>query len=345
MEIRSMRCAILLAFLVAAVTFSGPAWSEDFYRGKTVHINVGYAAGGGFDTYARAIARHFGKHIPGNPAVIVENMTGAAGVVLTNFLYHRAKPDGLTIGNFIGTLILQQVLGRKGIEFDGRKFEWVGVPVQDMNACALTKASGITSLEKWFAAKEAVKLGGESPGANDSDGPRALKAALGLPIQLVEGYKGTAQIRLAAEAGEIAGGCWTWESIKVTWRKAIESGEVNVILQINPKRHADLLNVPNAIEYAKSEEGRTLLRAAVHDPSAILRVYALPPGTPKERVKVLQNAFMATMTDPEFLAEMGKSNLAVDPVSGDEVGKIVEGFFKLRPAQIARLKEVLLPTN
>lgn len=335
--------ASLLFWFSFFVGASTPASSQEFYRGKTIHIAVGFAAGGGFDTYSRAISRHLGKHIPGNPTVIVDNMAGAGSLVLANYLYGKAKPDGLTIGNFIGSLVLQQVLGSKGIEFDARKFEWIGVPVQDMTACALTKASGITSLDKWFAAKEPVKIGGEAPGANDSDAPRVLKAALGVPIQLVEGYKGTSQIRLAAEAGEIAGGCWTWESIKVTWRKALEAGEVQVVLQINPERHPELSNVPNAIEYAKSEEGRLLLQVAIHDPSAILRAYAVPPGIPRDRVEMLRKGFMATMKDPEFLAEMNKSGLAINPLSGAAVEKLVAGFFKLQPAQVARLKEVLLP--
>jgi len=336
-------CVVTLLVLVSFVASAPrPVSGQEFYKDKTIRIIVGFAAGGGFDTYARIIARHMGKHIPGNPTIIVENMGGAGSLLAANHLY-RAKPDGLTIGNFIGTLILQQIYGSKGIEFDARKFEWLGVPVQDSTACALTKASGITSLEQWFAAKEPVKIGGEAPGANDSDTPRILKIALGLPIQLIEGYKGTSQIRLAAEAGEIAGGCWTWESIKVTWRKGLESGNVNVVLQLNPKRHPDLPNVPNAIEHAKTDDGRMLLEAAVHNPGAVLRVYALPPGIPKDRAELLRKGFAAVMKDPALLAETNKAGLAVNPLSGAEVEKIVASFFKLQPAQISRLKEVLLP--
>ncbi len=332
---------IWLYYTVAAGTASG----QEFYKGKTVRIVVGFAAGGGFDTYARTIARHMGKHIPSNPSVIVENMGGAGSLLAANDLYNRAKPDGLTIGNFIGSLVQQQVFETKGIEFDGRKFEWLGVPVQDSTACALTKASGITSMEKWFAAKEPVKLGGEAPGANDSDVPRVLKAVLGLPIQLIEGYKGTSQIRLAAEAGEVAGGCWTWESIKTTWRKGLESGDVNVVLQVNPQRLPDLAGVPNALEYAKTEEARELIRAAILNSAAVLRAYALPPGTPKDRVELLRKAFLATMKDPEFVAEMNKANLSVNPLSGAEVEKTVASFFKLQPKQVARLKGILLPAK
>ena len=332
----------LLASFFVTVAASA-ALAQQFYSGKTVRIVVGFAAGGGFDTYARAIARHLGKHIPGNPTLVVDNMAGAGSLLAANDLYSRAKPDGLTIGNFIGSLVLQQILESKGIEFDARRFEWVGVPVQDSTACALTKASGITNLDKWLAAKEPVKLGGEAPGANDSDVPRVLKAVLGLPIQLIEGYKGTSQIRLAAEAGEVAGGCWTWESIKTTWRKGLESGDVNVVLQVNPQRHPDLTNVPNALEYAKTAEARQVIQVANLNPAAVLRAYALPPATPKERVELVRTAFMATMKDPEFLAETNKANLAVDPLPGAEVERIVAGFFKLPPAQVAKLKEILQP--
>ena len=203
----TIRLLLLLAIILAPVGVQGAAADQDFYRGKTIRIVVGFAAGGGFDAYARIIARHMGRHIPGNPAMLVDNMTGAGRRVAANYLF-RAPADGLVIGNFIGSLILQQILGDKGIEFDGRRFEWLGAPVQDENVCALTKASGINSLDDWFAAKKPVKLGGEAPGANDSDAPRILKAALGLPIQLIEGFKGTSNIRIAAEAGEVDGGCW-----------------------------------------------------------------------------------------------------------------------------------------
>lgn len=243
---------------------------DNFYRGKNIRIIVGCAAGGGFDAYARAIARHMGRHIPGNPSIIVDNMTGASSRVSANFLY-RAPADGLVVGNFIGSLILQQIMGDKGIEFDGRKFDWVGAPVQDGTVCALTKASGISSLDDWFASKKQIKLGGEAPGANDSDVPRVLKAALGLPLQLIEGFKGTSNIRIAAEAGEVDGGCWTWASIRTTWANGLESGNVNAIIQVNAKKADDIPNVPSAVDYAKTADAKILIDSGVHAPSAILR--------------------------------------------------------------------------
>jgi tripartite-type tricarboxylate transporter receptor subunit TctC len=285
-----------------------------------------------------------GRHIPGNPSIIVDNMTGAGSRVAANFLF-RAQPDGLIIGNFIGSLLLQQIMGDKGIEFDGGKFEWLGAPVQDESVCALTKASGINSLDDWRAAKKPVKLGGEAPGANDSDIPRVLKAALNLPIQLIEGFKGTSNIRVAAEAGEVDGGCWTWASIRTTWANGLESGTVKAIIQLNAKKAADIPNVPNAIDYAKTPDARVLIESGIHAPSAILRAYALPPGTPKNRVDVLRNAFNATMKDGEFLGEMKKSKLEINSLTGAEVDGIVKKLFQMDVKSVAKLRDVLVPKN
>lgn len=342
--IRAMS-SVGLGLAVGLWMSAAPVAAEDFYKGKTVRIVVGFAAGGGFDTYSRAIARHMGKHIPGNPTVIVDNMTGAGSLIAANYIYKAAAPDGLTIGNWIGGLVLQQVLGRKGIEFDARRLEWIGVPVRDTSVCALTKASGINNLDDWFAAKQPVKLGGEAPGATTDDVPAILQEALKLPIQLVRGYKGTSQIRLAADSGEVAGGCWAWESIKVTWRKGLETGDVKIVLQSMPKKHPDLENIPNSFEIAKTDEARTLIKAGIMDPASMVRAYSLPPGTPKERVKILRDAFMATMKDPAFLAETNKSGLDINPMSGEGVEEIAQGFFKLPPATVNRLKEVVLPKN
>jgi len=340
----------LTRLLVSAFIIAAPSWAraasadQDFYRGKTIRIIVGFAAGGGFDAYARVIARNMGRHIPGNPSIIVDNMTGAGSRVAANYLF-KAPSDGLVIGNFIGSLVLQQIMGDKGIEFDGRKFEWLGAPVQDENVCALTKASGINSIEEWFAAKKPVKLGGEAPGANDSDVPRVLKSALGLPVQLIEGFKGTANIRIAAEAGEVDGGCWTWASIRTTWANGLESGMVKAIVQINAKKADDIPNVPNAIDLAKTPEARVLIDSGIHAPSAILRAYALPPGTPKNRIELLGSAFQATMKDPEFLAEMKKSKLEINPLSGAEVDGIVKKLFQMDAKNIAKIRDVLVPKN
>src|ERR671919_636111 len=263
-----------LAVIAALLLSANVSFAQNYYTGKTIRIVVGFSAGGGFDTYARAIARHMGKHIPGQPAIVVENMTGAGSLIAANHVFKVAKPDGLTIGHFIGGLFLGQVLGQKGIEFDARKFEFIGAPVTDHVVCAMTKASGISGVDTWSASKTPVKLGGVAPGASTPDNAtRIFKAALGLPIQLVTGYKGTADVRLAAESGELAGGCWGWDSISVTWRKALDSGDVTVILQANRKTHSDLPNVPQAIKLAKTDETRKMIDVGIHGDSDIVRTY------------------------------------------------------------------------
>ncbi len=326
--------------MLACAVSSAAADNHEYYRGKTVRIVVGLSAGGGFDIYARALARHMGKHIAGNPVFIVDNMPGAGSMIAANHVYKSAKPDGLTLGHFVGSLFMQQLLGRPGAEFEATKFEFVGAPIPEKTACALTKASGITSIDRWFAAKTPVKLGGTGSGPI-VDVPKILKSAVGLPIQLVLGFKGTADIRLAAESGELAGACWSWDAIKSTWTRGLESGEVNIVLQAVAKPLADLPKVPLAISYAKSEDARQLIQVGVHDAADIARPFVMPPGTPKDRVQIIRQAFMATLKDAAFVAEAAKSKLDIDPVSGEALEKIVAGIYKMNPAMLAKLKEVL----
>jgi tripartite-type tricarboxylate transporter receptor subunit TctC len=327
--------------LILICSTSGLA-QEPFFKGKTVRIVVGFSPGGGFDVYSRAISRHLGRHIPGNPNVIVENMTGAGSLIAANNVYKVAKPDGLTIGNINGGLFMQQLLGAPGIEFDAVKFEHVGVPVKDKSVCVMTKSSGFTSLDKWAASKTPLKLGATGPGSATYNVPLILKEALGLPIQLVSGYKGIADVRLAAETGELAGVCgWTWDSLKATWNKALDSGEAVVVLQTVSQAISELPKIPLAINFAKSEESRHLIQAGIHDVSDVTYSYLLPPGTPKDRVEGLRKAFGATMKDGEFLADTKKSRLGIDPLSGEELEKTIGRLFKLSPSVLSKLKQVL----
>jgi tripartite-type tricarboxylate transporter receptor subunit TctC len=333
----------LTAAFFAALLLTGTSHAATpFFEGKTMRIVVGAAPGGGFDTYSRAISRHMGKYIPGRPTIIVENMPGAGFIVAVNHVYRVAKPDGLTIGNWIGTLVLAQVVGRKGLEFDVRKFEYIGSPVKNHDTCVLTKASGITSIDAWRSSKTPVKLGSTPPGATTYENSVILKEALGLPIQVVVGYKGTSEIRLAAESGEVAGLCGlSWASAKSTWRKALDSGEAVVVLQNAPTPHPELPNVPLAIDQAKTEEGKKLIQVGIHDASAITYLYSLPPGTPKDRVQILRKAFMDTMKDPELVAEAKKAHLDLNPAPGDVLEKTITNFFNLEPSLANKLRQIL----
>jgi tripartite-type tricarboxylate transporter receptor subunit TctC len=187
-----------------------------------------------------------------------------------------------------------------------------------------------------------AKMGAVAPGSTTDNAPRTLKAAIGVPLRLVSGYKGTSEIRLAAENGEVSGACWGWGSLRSTWRKALETGEVVVVLQAGPKPHSDLPSVPNAISLAKTDEARKLIEIAIHTDSAMVRSFTLPPGTPKDRVQTLRKAFLATLRDPAFLAEADKAKLEVEPITGEAIEGHVDRLFKLEPAMVAKLKTVLL---
>jgi tripartite-type tricarboxylate transporter receptor subunit TctC len=332
----------IFAFILIAV-LPNPILAQEFYKGKIITFILGSSPGGGFDVYTRTIGRHFGKHIPGNPAVAVDYIQGAGGLIAANQLYNNnGMQEGLHIGLFAGSLILNQRLGEKGAQFDAKGFNWLGVPVRDSPVCVFTTKSGVASVQDWYNAKKPVKLGGIGPGSTPSVPPRVLKATIGLPIQLIDGYKGTSDIRMAAEAGELDGGCWNWESVKVTWRKGLESGDVKVVIQINPQRHPELANIPNAIEFAKTEDARRLIKIAVHDQSSIFRAYSIPPKVPKERIEILQRAFTETMADPEFLKDAQKAKLDLAPMSGTQIRQIVDDMIAADPTTLAELKKILL---
>jgi tripartite-type tricarboxylate transporter receptor subunit TctC len=333
---------LLAVLVVSQVTIPTRSQADDFYQGKTIHLIVGFAAGGGFDTYSRAIARHLGKHIPGNPTVVVDNMTGAGSLIAANHIFNVAKPDGLTIGNWIGPLVLQQALGNPAAKFDGRKFGYLGVPVVDSGVCALTKASGITSADQWLASKKPVKLGGTAPGSTTDDVPRIVADAIGLPMHMISGFKGTSAIRLAADSGEIDGGCWAWESIKPTWQKGLEAGSVKIVLQTMTESHPELKDVPLAIKYAKTDEARALLDIVNGPYGQLARPYTTPPGLPKDRLELLQKAFMDTMKDKEFLQEAEKAKLEIQALDGPTAAKKFAALYDLKPELKTKLKGIII---
>jgi tripartite-type tricarboxylate transporter receptor subunit TctC len=333
--------AILWIALTAGVAFTATA--DDFYSGKTIQLVVGTSAGSGFDTYSRLIGRHFSKHVPGHPSIVIQNMPGAGGLLAANSLYNVAKPDGLTMGIFVGAMVLQHALGNDAAKFDGRRFGWLGAPVTDSGICALTKASGVKSVEDWFASKRPIKIGATAPGSVTADVPKLLRVAIGLPIQVVEGYKGTAEVRLAADGGEIDGGCWGWESIKATWSKRIESGEVQAVLQTMLKAHPDLKDLPLAVNFAKTDEAREILRMVNGAYGVTVFPYTVPPGTPKDRLLILQKAFMETVRDPELLADAKNANLEIRPVDGPTLASTFASLYELQPRTAAKVREIILP--
>ena len=340
---KKLRAVIATAFLAAfMLVWPAALRAQDIYKDKTLTFIVGYSPGGTYDQYTRLIARHISKYLPGNPTRIVENMPGAAGIIAANHLYNRAKPDGLTIAAWASPLILQHIMGNEAIKFDGRKVGWVGIPGPYDTACHFNRESGIRSVDDWMNAKRPMKISSIGPGTSLSDVPKLLKAALNLPLEMVEGYKGGAEARLAVESGEVDGLCASWQATKVSWRGQMESGKIRVVLQATLKSHPDLKNVPLAMSYAKTDEARTLLRVA--DSVHVYQFpYSVAPGTPADRLQTLQQAFVKTLRDRELVAEADKAQLEVQPIDGPTTAKTFASLYELTPSLIGKLKEILVP--
>lgn len=330
-------CAIL-GILPASAT---SASVEDFYRGKTIQFIVGGSAGGGYDTYTRLIGRHISQYIPGKPAAIVQNMPGAGMLIAANHVFNSAPRDGTVIGNWSGPLILQHMMGNPAVKFDGRKFGWLGMPTADTMVCITTEKSGIRSAEDWRAAKTRLKFGGNGPGTSGTDDTKILGAAADFPVQVIEGYKGTADIRIAAETGELDGSCTlSWQSAKVTWANALKAKQAHVVLQMAPESHPDLKGVPLAVSYAKTDEGKKLLRMA-SELYGNQRLYSIPPQVPEQHLRALQSAFISALKDPQLNAEAQKANLDIAPIDGPGIEKMVQGLYTLDSAVVSRVKQIL----
>ena len=342
-HIMMKRFLLLVAVSVVVLSISGVAFgAAPFYEGKTIRTIVGLSPGGAFDQFARILSRHMPKYIPGKPTMIIENMTGAGGLIAANYIYKVARPDGLTMGHFSGGLLFAQVLGQQGIEFDARKFGYLGAIHKEDGVFFISKESGITNIDQLMASKALVKLGGVGVGMYSPDGIlRVLKATVGLPIQIVAPYKGGAEIRLAVEGGELAGSYLAWDAMKSNWSKRFEAGLASIILQTGPTPLPDLPKVPLAISLAKTEEARQLIDVYVHNNNTFSRPFVIGPGVPPDRKEILKKAFQEAIKDKEFIEEAGKAKLGINPVSGEEMEKAVAGIFKTDPAAVAKLKEIL----
>jgi tripartite-type tricarboxylate transporter receptor subunit TctC len=313
-----------------------------FYEGKTIRVTVGASAGGGFDLWARTVARHIGKHIPGNPTVVVENVTGAGGLIMANQLYKSYKADGLTIGHVNGGLILSQMLGMPGYDFDPQKFIYIGAANKENAVLVMGKKAGIASAEQWRNAPAPVKIGGLVPGNFADNICRMMaKDVLGYPTQVITGYKGTADILIAAESGELAGGPASYDSVKVNRKRQIESGDMFIVVQAVAKPLKGIPDVPTMISLAKTDEQKKIIQTVINDANEYSRPFALPPGTPKERVEILRKAFAETMKDKELLAEVEKMQMTLEPATGDDLLAAVVRGAKADDALKAKLKDVL----
>jgi len=309
------------------------ALAQNFYKDKIIRFIVGQAAGGGYDTYTRTIAQHMIKHIPGNPAVTVENMTGAGSLVAANYLYNTAKPDGLTVANWNSAFVLNQALGDPNIRFDARKFGWIGAPSKGVPVCLIMGFSGPKTFDEILKSGNPIKMGGTAPGSHSIDLPLMLNKMLGTKFQVVSGYPGTSQIRLALQRREVDGQCTNWESVVSTQKELLDaSGEDKMIPFLVHARLSDLelKNVPLFDEALKEEANVSTYKAYMAQ-MEYQRPLTVSPGTPRERLEILRQAFRATLADPEFMAQAKKFKLDITYVSGEAIDKIVGEVLSISP--------------
>ena len=316
--------------------------AESFFRGKTVRIVVGLSAGGVYDLVARLVGRHMSKHIPGNPAVVVENQTGAAGAVAANTVYNSSPKDGSVLLLFSETLLQTQLLGAPGIQFDAREFIWLGSTQTQTAVCAARADSGIASFQDIQSGGKKLIVGSTAPGSNTNDFPAVLKGALGANVQIVPGYAGTNEIRLAMERNETNGACIPWESFKVTsadWFSG-PNGFATMLVQQAPEKHPDLQTVPLAEELAQGASQKAIIKA-VTGSLPISKPLVLPPGVPDSRVSVLRAAFAETMNDPDFRQEADQSRIDLFPRSGEAAQQLAEEALSVPPDVVTEIKRIL----
>lgn len=334
----------LLSGVLMALLLTVDVLAADFYEGKTVRIIVGYSPGGGYDTYARLIARYLNKYIPGEPRMIVENRPGAGGLISANYLYNEPRQDGTTMLHVGGSTIIKQFTGSPSVKYDVTKFQYLGAPTIERTVLVVTKDAGFTSIDQIFekGGKELV-LGGISTGSPQDVASILLRDVLGGTIRLVTGYGGTANIRLAMEQGELDGMFNGWASLKSSNWNRIQKGEWLILLQVSEDPIPDLPGkVPMIFSLAKNPEDRQLIRLTTLVPYQFARPLLVGPRVPAQRVATLANAFAKTMADPKFLAEAEKARLDIAPIDGAKLKASVSEFMSMSPQVKARVAELLV---
>jgi tripartite-type tricarboxylate transporter receptor subunit TctC len=317
-----------------------------FYQGKTIRLVVGSSSGGGYDLWARLLARYYGKHIPGNPEIVVQNMPGAGSLVAANHVYKVAKPDGLTLGAILPALYFDQLVGRKEVQFDWAKFTWIGSPEQNAPLHYMRADSPYKTIEDIRNAKEPPRCGSSGTGTTGHYIPRLLEETLGLKHTIVGGYQGGSEIDLAVERNEVI--CWSpliatffGREPYISWYK---KGFVRVLVQMGKKRDSRLENVPTIYELMdqyKTPDGGKRLARVVLTAASLGRPIVAPPGVPGETVKVLRQAYLNTLKDPELLDDVKKRRWEIAPLSGEELTEMAKDVIDQPAAVIERMKWVI----
>jgi tripartite-type tricarboxylate transporter receptor subunit TctC len=332
---------VLIASLLAAVAMLSTvraAPQSDFYKGRTIYVIVGFTPGGGYDLYARLLAQHLGKHIPGNPTVITQNMPGAGSLKAVNYLYSVAPKDGTVIGTFGREQIVAPLFGQAN--FDAAKLSWIGSVTKEVSVCVSWDKSPVKSWNDVMTKQ--FKAGGSAAGADPDNFAKLYKNVFGAKIRLATGFPGTSDITLAMQRGEVDGLCgFSWSTIKSHYGSWLRDKKINILMQAGTERRPDLADVPLASEFAKTAEQRQILDFVLAT-QITARPFTAPPGIPADRKAILRTAFDETVKDPAFLAGAEKLQIEVDPVSGAEVDKVVAGLYATPKDVVAKAFRALM---
>jgi hypothetical protein len=311
----------------------------DFYRGKTIELDIGTSVGGGYDAYGRMVARYMARYIPGNPTIVPKNMEGGGGIRLGNFIYGAAAKDGTVIATFNRGVPFEPLLSSRTVPIDATKYNWIGSTNDEISICASWHTTGITTLEQVRMTE--LVVGATGPSGDTYQFPKVSNAVLGTKFKIVTGYPGGNDVDLAMERGEVQGRCgWSWTSVKATHAAWLDRKQINILYQMGLSKHRDLPNVPLVTDFAKTDEERAILKL-IFARQVMAWPYAAPPGVPKERVEILRRAFMETMKDKDFLADAEKANLEITPVSGEAIQKLVQEIYDT-PAGVVRKTAAML---
>jgi tripartite-type tricarboxylate transporter receptor subunit TctC len=325
MAMTRIACALLVAVATLAAAPAYAQSPEDFYRGKTINLIIGYSVGGGYDLYGRLVSRHIGKHIPGRPAIVPQNMTGAGSLRAAQYIYSVAPKDGTVFGTFGRTIATQPLLTPTSAPFDGRKFNWLGSVTNEVSSCVTWHTSPVKTWSDILTRE--VTMGGEGPGADPDVYALLYKNVFGARIKLVTGYHGTNDTTLAMERGEVDGLCGlSWTTLKARHLEWMNQKKINIIIQAALRKQPELANVPLASELTQDREKLQILKLFLAS-QEIARPFAAPPDLPADRKAALIRAFDATMKDPEFLAEAQKLNMDVNPLNAKGVDDILAELY------------------
>jgi tripartite-type tricarboxylate transporter receptor subunit TctC len=333
---------IIAAGVLLAAGAVVPATADeisDFYKGKSVNIVVGHEAATGFDIYARVLARHLGRHIPGNPNIVVQNMTGASGLTAANWLYNVAPKDGTVMATFVHTIPFEPLMGNKAARFEPGKFAWIGNMEESVAVCGISKASGIAKFEDMLK-RETIW------GATGATGPLVKSAAavrnlIGAKMKIVSGYKGSASVKVAITRNEVHGICGLpMSTIRSSWADVYNSGDFRPVIQLSGRKQASLKGIPHVDDYAKSEADRQTF-GLIFGTQALGRIYLAPPTTPQARRDALRAALLKAMKDPQFMADAKKTKIDISPMTGDEVEQLIARLSAASPATVERVKKAV----